>query len=485
MKINRCRFLIVFFILFCWLAVGLSAFASDLDSAVERLLKIYDLPKARVGIKIVSLADPAKPDLIYQKKPNDHLAVASNVKLFTTGVALCLLGPDFKYRTTLYRTGPVRDNVLEGKLVVKSNGDPNISGRFHDKDVIAVFKKWGQRLRNLGVKKIKGGIIIDDTAFDRVYQPPTWPVGDLSYWYAAQVSAVSFNDNCVDLTVYYDQEKKEVKYRLDPPTEYVTIINQCRPVAKAPQQLDFAHSPGTNTITIKGIFRIGTKPHQESITIDQPGLYFGTVLKETLIHQKGIVIHGNIKLASTMLDESKLVELISEESTLLQSIEVTNKRSQNFYAEQILKTLGASRNVQGTFPGGLKVVRDFLAKEISLTAKDYTMLDGSGLSAGNEFSADHIITWLAYLTRHKYFDQFRESLFRPGIDPPASGKLRLTEFKGRLWFKTGYIKNAYALSGYFKNKKGHYGAFAVLVNDFPKTSNVKKFQDELLKLVMN
>ncbi len=308
----------------------------------------------------------------------------------------------------------------------------------------------------------------------------------MTYWYTAPVSAVSFNDNCVDITVYFDKESGTVKYGIDPPTQYVQVINQCEPVHKKSQHvLDFHRTPGTNTIAITGKFWTGAGPYQESITIDQPALYFGTVFKETLLHKKGIIITGEVKSASGgPVDETGLVLLSSEESTLLQAIEVTNKRSQNFYAEQILKTLGYQMKGKGTFADGLTVVRDFLAQEVKMPVDSYVMLDGSGLSAGSRFSADQIIDWLIYLARHKYAEQFRESLYRPGIDVSVANNSRLAEFKGRLWVKTGYLKNACSLSGYFKDKKGHYGVFAILINDFSSAASAKEFQDELLKLIM-
>ena len=131
--------------------------SADLSTSIQQLTKKYGLSESKTGIKIVSLKDNK---VIYEKDANKRLVVASNVKLFTTASALCLLGPDFKYTTTLYRRGAIVGGVFKGSLIIKSNGDPNISGRFHKGDTTAVFQGWAKRLRNLRARSFRGRLFL-------------------------------------------------------------------------------------------------------------------------------------------------------------------------------------------------------------------------------------------------------------------------------------------------------------------------------------
>jgi len=458
--------------------------APNLDTKIDRLISKYKLTKSKVGIRAISLS---QNKLICSRSSEALLSPASNLKLFTTGAALCLLGKDFNYETTLYRNGALADGVLTGDLIVTSNGNPNVSGRFYDGNTTAIFENWGDILLRLGVKEINGNIIIDDTAFDRDYLVNTWPSNQLACWYCAPVSAVSFNDNCIDVTVFPERNNGRVLYRLDPNTRGVKVINECKQTTRKSQHAIYFAKNSDDEIIIKGRCYSKAGSFKESITVDNPPVYFGSVLKETLKNKKGIRINGAVKLSAKPYNcqNNNLTKVASTKTDLLTTLTITNKNSQNFYAEQILKTLGYYFNGKGTFRNGITQIEKFLRdNKILLPKDDYTQLDGSGLSPKNRITVKQMVNLLSYLHNTRYGEEFRETLALNGVDGTLKNRFKSNGKKHKVWAKTGYIKNVSALSGYLKTKDNNDIAFSVIINGIPDLAKARQFQEKLLDLLM-
>ncbi|HDL78589.1 MAG TPA: hypothetical protein ENH09_03330, partial [Bacteroidetes bacterium] len=108
------------------------------------------------GVAVQSLETGA---YFYLRNADKSFRPASNMKLFTTGTALVRLSPDFTYRTKLYRTGRIESGTLKGDLVIRGSGDPSITGRFHDGNILAVFQNWADSLKQKDIRKITGRVI--------------------------------------------------------------------------------------------------------------------------------------------------------------------------------------------------------------------------------------------------------------------------------------------------------------------------------------
>ena len=148
---------------------------------------------AHWGVLIKSLDTGRK---WFEKNSEKVFMPASNEKIITTSSALLNLGPQFKFETKLYYIGDLRDSVLQGDLVVWSNGDPTMYTRFYD-DPRDVFNKWADMLDSLGIKKISGNIIGNDNAFDDNHLGYGWSYGGLDSWYSAEVGALQLNENYI------------------------------------------------------------------------------------------------------------------------------------------------------------------------------------------------------------------------------------------------------------------------------------------------
>lgn len=460
---------------------------NQLRSELDDIFNNPSFSNAYWGVIIQSLETG---EYFYRLNEYKSFIPASNMKLFTTAVGLIKLGPDFKYKTNLYTDGEIKDGILYGNLFIRGTGDPTISGRFTGGDVIKTFKDWADSLLKAGIKEIKGDIIGDDNYFDDQYMGTGWAWDDETYWYSAHISALSFNDNCVDLEILPGKKIGDsALIKITPNTNYVKIKNFVITVhPDSSTQIDFFRAPGTNIINVFGKISLRSKPYKESISVHNPTLYTATVLKETL-ELKGIKINGNaLDIDDTNLNpdyESMKVLASYESPPLSEIIKVINKRSQNFYAEQLFRTLGKIFGGEGSTQKSVEVVKNTLA-QIGIPPEEISIYDGSGLSRLNLVTPFQILTLLNYMFKHEHFSYFYESLPIAGVDGTLETRMLKTKAQGNVRAKTGYVQYARALSGYVRTKDGELLAFVMMANNYlVPTPVVNMIQDIVCQRLAN
>jgi len=456
-----------------------------LAEELKKLIESKPLRGARVGVAAMDLSTG---DWLFESNADESLIVASNNKLPTTAAALELLGPGFEFRTSVMAWGKLTGGsgppgkragaTLEGDLAIVGRGDPSISGRLQGQGArpTAVLEQWADAVAAAGIKAVRGGIIADDSYFDRIHLHPEWPTGQQAAWYCAPVSALSFNDNCVLLTVRPGAKSGDPAIATtDPPTAYVELANTCTTSrARVGNNRVLVHRrAGENRISISGDIRQQGAPFVSWVTVHEPALYCATVFREVLA-AKGISVGGPVRLlAPPLRPPAEAVELAATTSTLKDAVEVANRNSQNFYAEQILKTLGREKAGRGTWPDGAAVVEKFLRQAGVKGAFSYR--DGSGLARTDRFSTRQLVQLLSYANGRRWGSVFLNSLAQPG---EGTLSRRMDALKGRLFAKTGYIAGVSALSGYVETQDKRLLAFAILVNDFRcGLADVRDFQD--------
>jgi D-alanyl-D-alanine carboxypeptidase/D-alanyl-D-alanine-endopeptidase (penicillin-binding protein 4) len=454
----------------------------ELGKKIDKVLSAKQLSKASVGVKVVRLNDDAT---VYEKNSTRLFSVASNMKIATTAAALVCLGKDYEFKTRFLRRGVLAASTLKGDLVVIGTGDPCISSRFYDSP-IAVFQSWAKMLAAQGVERVEGDILIDDTFFDREFIPRTWPKEQLHRWYCAPVSAVCLNDNCIDITVSPGAGGgKPALFSLSPPTNYATVKNTCITTSrKSEHMINLYRKQGSMEVKLSGKFFTGSSPQTFFITVDSPPLFWGTVLKETL-EGSGIVVTGTVKLLDSALPENSLIPIAAHSQTLQTVLPVTNKNSQNLFAEILLKTLGRNVANSGSLAGGVKALEEFFA-QLKIGKSNFAVADGCGLSEESKLTPDAIVRILAYMHKEKFRDEFKQSLAVSGIDGTLERRFTEAAYKGRVFGKTGYIRGASALSGYAESSSGKTFAFTIIFNNAASLSNtyMKSVQDEIVKVLL-
>jgi serine-type D-Ala-D-Ala carboxypeptidase/endopeptidase (penicillin-binding protein 4) len=415
----------------------------SLRDQIEAVVLAARIKDGRAGILIHSARDAGA---VYALHERDPLLLASNTKLLTTAAALVKLGPAFVFRTPVGLAGE--------DLHVAGAGDPNISGRFHDDDPTAVFKRWAARLKAAGVTTIRD-VVLHTGAFDGPSLNPGWKDYDPWWWWTAPFGPLSLNDNCVDLAVEPAADGEPLRVTLSPDTGYVKIVNATKSSKKPLKPFGFTRRPGTNTITLSG--ELGAKGSY-SVAIQEPTLYFGTVLLETLA-RAGVSCTGKLVDTRDPIPEG-WKEIDAAEHPLPDTLAACNQPSQNFYAEMILRVLGSKAKGAGTLEAGLEAVREFLEKDVK--ADSVTQVDGSGLTRENKGSPADLVKLLLYMKEHK---AFLDSLPVNGAEKGTLRRRMLApDVRGRVHAKTGHLSGVTALSGYVDAKSGDTFTFSILVN---------------------
>jgi D-alanyl-D-alanine carboxypeptidase/D-alanyl-D-alanine-endopeptidase (penicillin-binding protein 4) len=435
-------------------------------SGMDDIFNDPSFSNANWGVIIQSLETG---EYFYKKNEDKLFLPASSLKLFTTASGLILLGPDYRFTTNICKHGTIDGSILKGDLVIQGRGDPTISERFYNGDMLRVYNLWADSLLDMGIDEISGNIIGDDSEFDDRGLGEGWAWDDESYWYSAQASAVSFNDNCVDLSVYVKQDKITSKIKVTPDNKYVVVTNEVSVVPKdSTTNIDVYRERGTNLITVSGTIKADSDTIRTFCTVNNP-TQFAMVTLKNVLEKKGIRINGSPMVVDDLphpLDYRHVELLFTNSSLQLKEIlKVVNKNSQNLYAEQILKTIGLEAEHYGTRENGIEAEIDVF-KDMGINTDGMMLADGSGLSRLNLVSPRHFISLLNYMFKSKYFVPFFNSLPIAGVDGTLGTRLKNTRAEGKVRAKTGYLTSVRSLCGYAFTGDNEPVAFAIIANNF-------------------
>jgi D-alanyl-D-alanine carboxypeptidase/D-alanyl-D-alanine-endopeptidase (penicillin-binding protein 4) len=420
-------------------------------SLAERLNAIFDDPALKGAEVGVAVFDLETGNALYERNSEKPLSLASNEKLVTTACALDRLGAAHRFETVLLRAGEIAGEVLEGDVVVRGGGDPCIGARF-DGEADAALRRFARALREAGVRRVSGGVVADDRLFDRELRHPHWPKDQLDRWYAAPVSALVLNDGCVDVTVAPGPRAgAPPAVTLAPPTSFFEIDLRASTTAQRKEHViavDRQSAGAKERLTVRGAVLAGAEPVVATVTVGDPALVFASVLRERLVAE-GIEVAGAARLVKEGEDLGAAVPIAVHSSLLAQALPVVNKRSQNHYAEMLLKSVAAAEGRgPGSFAGGAAAVGRFL-EGIGIPRDSFAIEDGSGLARGNRMAARSLATLLRTMARHKEASSYLASLATAGGEGSTlHGRLKAAALHGRVLAKTGTINGVSALSGY-------------------------------------
>jgi len=361
---------------------------------------------------------------------------------------------------------------------IVGRGDPTIGGRFHDDRATAVIDEWANDLKAVGIKTIEGNLIFEYGYMDTDYIHPTWPADQRINWYEAPISAFSMQEGCVEVRVLPSHSGKPCIVQLDPQTNYINLQSSCVTGRGLPF---ITRVRDSNTVVVRGGVPARSGPTEVFVTVENPIHYFAAVTSETFARD-GIGIHGQVILAPR--DARPDWRAVAQHSTPLSVIVyVINKKSQNHYAEQLVKIIGAEKKHAGTWPAGTSTVTEWLTGKLGVPSNEFSQSDGSGLSRDNRASANAFIHLLRYMWRTQYREDFVSSLPYSGDPDSKFGKrLRVAPFARQVFAKTGYIVGVVGLSGYVHGASGKIYAFSFIFNHYHVgVYAVYRLQDEMLK----
>ncbi|HEX8695162.1 MAG TPA: D-alanyl-D-alanine carboxypeptidase/D-alanyl-D-alanine-endopeptidase [Longimicrobium sp.] len=436
--------------------------AEALGARIDSILARPSLRRADWGVEV---RDASTGEILYARDADRLFIPASNLKLIVSATAAHHLDPGYRYRTTLYATGPVQGGTLQGDLVLYGRGDPLISDRYGRRRT-AVWEELADSLLAKGVRRVSGAVVADETWFDAVRVRGDWEAYDLRWWYAAPTGAIGFNDNSIEFRISPGAAGEPARVSWEPRSEYVEVENRATTAAAGrARTVDLERVPGTRRIRVYGQIPAGQASDVEYFAVDDPARFAATVFREVL-ESKGIAVdRDEVRVVSDPArspqpDAVPLAEHLSD--PLPKVIGPILLNSQNWFAEQLVKTLGREVRGEGSWEAGLAVERDFLTQVVGIDTSDFVLRDGSGLSAGNLVTPRALVRLLRYVAATPRQAVVRQSL--PVSGREGSLRARFPDLPGRVAAKTGYIGNVDSLSGFVRMANGREAVFSIIAN---------------------
>lgn len=448
---------------------------------------ILDNPQARgmTSSVIVKSLDKTEGAILYERDADTLLTPASNMKLFTTAAVLNQLGPDYVFKTEWYGDAPISTSgVQQGNVYVKGYGDPTL----HTENALAVqegvsIEKMAGWLKEQGITQIKGNLVMDESYFDQQRLGLGWAWDDESYYYNPTIGALAMNRGTVRIEYKPAGASGEaVQMNVLPKTAYVEVINEAKTVPKGEENtFSIQRDRGTNTIRLTGSLPLDHGGDYERVPVEEPAKYVGTVLKETLERQ-GITFGPDSSVVVQPTSEKAVKWTQFESLPLKEMVQYLNKNSDNYYAEMLLKTLGAEKLGKGSATNGADVVLKTVAALGSSTTFD--MMDGSGLTRYNLVSARQTAAVLEGMTKQASFAVFHESLPIAGVDGTLKKRLKETSAANNLHAKTGSMTDVNSLSGYLTTKSGEKLVVSIMFNGYVEDEGLfTQIQDQIISVL--
>jgi serine-type D-Ala-D-Ala carboxypeptidase/endopeptidase (penicillin-binding protein 4) len=466
---------------------------SVLTKEIDRIIAESDSAHARWGVFVESMKDGR----VLNSRDGDRLFTpASNMKIFTTAVALDALGANYRWRTSVYSARQMDANgVLDGDLTLYGRGAPDF-----DSKAKGSLPALVDQLYERGLRRVRGSVIGDESYFRAETYAVGWQWNDLQWYYGAEPSALTIDENSVEVTIAPAKKGgSAASVVVNPDDKYVRLTNNTTTGARdAITSIGIQRGLSNNELQVWGEFPASGRSFSAFLSVHDPALHAATIFKR-LLTARGIQVEGDARsrdfrvAESDRVDPRTAVELANIESAPLSEIvRETNKESNNLFAELLLRTLGKERGATAPDPNprrnatrgddvaGTAVVKKWLIDH-GVAVRDLAIHDGSGLSRLDLITPESAVQLLMAMAKSPSAASFRNSLPIAGRDGTLRG--RLMPLAGKVSAKTGYLTYTHALSGYVITANGEELAFSIICNDATGQSRAGRTIDAIVTLL--
>jgi D-alanyl-D-alanine carboxypeptidase/D-alanyl-D-alanine-endopeptidase (penicillin-binding protein 4) len=489
------------------LVIGLAFLATcparagdDLATRINSVIDGPDYRQAHWGILVI---DTESGRTLFARDPDKLFLPASTTKLYSCAAALHFLGPDYRFRTPVYRRGTFKDGRLDGDLILVAQGDLTLGGRtdaegrlaftdhdhiyatggtntkLTDTDPLAGLKMLARRVAEAGVHSVHGDVLIDDRLFDHGHGSGSGP---------AVLTPIVVNDNVVDVTVTPAAEPgKPASVRMRPETGYLQMDAQVETVAAGKAaHLEVRGAEGRG-FTVRGQVPAGSKPHIAIYDVPDPAAFARALFIEAL-RGAGVTVSASLlREPEAQLPEREAYAHLERVASFTsppfsEVIKVTLKVSHNLYAST-LPFLVAAKHGKRTLADGLRLQRQFLA-ELGIDVASISFAGGAGGNNADAVTPRASVQLLQALQKRPDFKFLHAGLPVLGVDGTLSTAVPASSpARGRVWAKTGTLEwedgmndrallTSKALAGTMVTAKGRPLTVAIYVNMVPLPKGV-------------
>ncbi len=468
--------------------------ANDLDARIQEIIGRPEYKHGRWGLFVVD-ADDGKP--IYQRNADELFTPASVTKLFTCAAALATFGPDYRFRTPVYRRGELVEGVLKGDLILVAKGDPTLGGRtdanghlvfknsdhtyasftstlpeLTGTDPLGGLRALARQVRASGIREIEGDVLIDDRLFAPSFGSGSGP---------KIVTPIMVNDNLVDVVITPGETAGDrAAWRMSPPNNFMQIDVNVETVDKDEKAKITVELAGLDRYVLRGRIPVGSRPLVRICPVTNPELFARGLFIETL-RREGVSVKASPlrRPVAALPDKDCYAGLITvaryESPPLSELLKVVLKVSHNLYAST-LPLLLAAKHGRRTLAEGMALESKVLA-ELGVDVKSLALESGAGGGACDRVTPRATVQLLQIMARRDDFSVYRDALPILGVDGTLAGVVdEDSPARGKVQAKTGtYFDHdllndrtflrCKSLAGVMTTRNGRKLIFALFVND--------------------
>ncbi len=478
------------------LLVSAASFAAPdaLPAPVSAALDRAKVPRDAV-VAMVQEVGSAHPRLVWQV--DQPVNPASLMKLLTTYSALELLGPAWTWATPVWLQGTLRDGVLDGNLVIKGTGDPKL--------VLERLWLLLRRVQQLGVREIRGDIVLDRSDFKVPEQNPADFDGEALRPYNVRADALMLNYKAVVFTFTPDAARAIATISTDPPLAGVRVDTSVPLTAGACDdwrgslRADFSDPL---RLRFAGSYAASCAEKTWATAYADPERYNARALLG-MWKEIGGRIGGTVRDG---VAPSTPPTFESPSPALAEVVRDINKYSNNVMAQQLFLTLGLTQRNAGTPEAAREVIRQWSREQLGAASASLVVDNGSGLSRESRVSAQLLTRLLLAAWASPVMPELIASLPIQGIDgtlgprraaprgPTSSGddaagvlgpsfpRSRATLVRAHL--KTGSLRDAAGIAGYVLANSGRRYVVVAIANH-PNANSARPAFDALVQWAAN
>lgn len=463
----------------------ISAFSKQ-ESRVNFLRDLENSPALNNSVYSVYAKYVGGEDII-EKNKNVLLVPASVLKLFTTAAVLEILGTDKTFETKVYLDGKIKGKTLEGDIYLVGAGDPSFGSKdFNNESFYKdLFASWASILKNKGISQVKGNIYADDFLFSGMQLPWQANFKNIGNYFAAKADALTIANNKYKIIFppVKEGQKNIMPIFTEPQINGLEFKSEVYVSPEVNREDVYAtFEPASNIINLNGVLPISETETKIYAALPNPAEFAAESFVESL-QNAGIKVSGKAGIKKGRDYSQKQLLFTHISPSIKDLVKRTNKRSDNLYAEVLVRDISAYTGGNGTAEDGLKKVKDTLLN-MSINEEDFDIYDASGLSYVNNVSCKATITLLEQILTKPYAQEFKDSLVIAGNRDEKSlfsSRVLNKPFAQKTLLKTGALDKARTIVGYTKDEKGKDIIFCFFVNNFKTNGrNITALQDKFL-----